>query len=74
MTFPIAFQFLKAVCRRHAQFALAWILRRKEISSVITGATRVEQLDENLIAAEGVEKLTDDVLEQIEKIVGNLPE
>ena len=57
-----------------AQLALAWILRRKEISSVITGATRVEQLDENLAAAEAVEKLTDDVLERIEKIVGNLPE
>jgi voltage-dependent potassium channel beta subunit len=57
-----------------AQLALAWILRRKEISSVITGATQVEQLDENLVAAEGVEKLTDDVLERIEKIVGNLPE
>ena len=57
-----------------AQLSLAWILRRKEISRVITGATRVEQLDENLIAAEGVEKLTDDVLEHIEQIVGNLPE
>ncbi|MBP8858313.1 MAG: aldo/keto reductase, partial [Anaerolineaceae bacterium] len=29
-----------------AQLALAWILHRKEVSSVITGATRVEQLDE----------------------------
>jgi voltage-dependent potassium channel beta subunit len=57
-----------------AQLSLAWILRRKEVSSVITGATRVEQIDENLGAAEGVQKLTDDVLERIEKIVGNLPE
>ena len=57
-----------------AQLALAWILRRKEVSSVITGAVRLEQLDENLAAAEGVDRLTDDLLEQIEKIVGNLPE
>jgi len=35
-----------------AQLAIAWILRRKEVSSVITGATRLEQLDENLVAAE----------------------
>jgi voltage-dependent potassium channel beta subunit len=50
------------------QLALAWILRRKEVSTVITGATRLEQLDENLAAAEAQEKLTNDVLEQIEKI------
>ncbi len=35
-----------------AQLAIAWILRRKEVSSVITGATRIEQLDENLGAIE----------------------
>jgi voltage-dependent potassium channel beta subunit len=57
-----------------AQLALAWLLRRKEISSVITGATRVEQLDENLAAGEAEDKLTDDVLERIEKIAGNIPE
>jgi voltage-dependent potassium channel beta subunit len=52
-----------------AQLAIAWILRRKEISSVITGATRLEQLDENLMAAEMVGKLTDEILEQIETII-----
>jgi voltage-dependent potassium channel beta subunit len=31
-----------------AQLAIAWVLRRKEVSSVITGATRLEQLDDNL--------------------------
>lgn len=51
-----------------------WILRRKEISSVITGATRLEQLKENLLAAEAEEKLTDEVLERIEQILGNQPE
>ncbi len=52
-----------------AQLAIAWILRRKEVSSVITGATKVAQLQENLAAAEAVEKLTDDVLERIEQIL-----
>ena len=51
------------------QLALAWILRRKEISSVITGATRLEQLDENLAAAEAVDSLTNDVLERIEIVL-----
>jgi voltage-dependent potassium channel beta subunit len=57
-----------------AQLALAWLLRRKEVSSVITGATNVKQLNENLAAAESVEKLTDDVLERIEQILGNYPD
>ncbi|HSM24792.1 MAG TPA: aldo/keto reductase [Anaerolineaceae bacterium] len=54
-----------------AQLAIAWLLRRKEVSSVITGATRLEQLDENLLAAEAQEKLSDDVLERIELIIGD---
>lgn len=57
-----------------AQLAIAWILRRKEVSSVITGATRLEQLDENIAASEYVDRLSDDVFEKIELIVGNLPE
>lgn len=57
-----------------AQLAIAWILRRKEVSSVITGATRMEQLDENLAAAEAVDRLSEDVLDRIEQIVGEIPE
>ncbi len=57
-----------------AQLAIAWVLRRKDISSVITGATRPEQLDENLSAAEASEKLKEDVLDQIEDIMENIPE
>lgn len=34
-----------------AQLALAWCLRRPEVASVIVGATRVEQLDENAKAS-----------------------
>jgi aryl-alcohol dehydrogenase-like predicted oxidoreductase len=35
-----------------AQLALAWVLRRQEISAAIVGVTRVGQLEENLAAAE----------------------
>jgi voltage-dependent potassium channel beta subunit len=52
------------------QLSIAWILRRKEVSSVITGATHLEQLDENLGAAEMIPLLTDDVLDRIEDIMG----
>jgi voltage-dependent potassium channel beta subunit len=57
-----------------AQLAIAWLLRRKEVSSVITGATRLKQLQDNLSSAEAVDKLSDDVLEKIESILGNYPD
>jgi voltage-dependent potassium channel beta subunit len=56
-----------------AQLALAWLLRLPEISSVITGATRVGQVHENLKAAELKSQLTPDVLDRIEAILGNNP-
>ncbi len=49
------------------QLALAWILRRPEITSVITGASRPEQVEENMKAS-GV-TLSDDVLAEIERIL-----
>lgn len=57
-----------------AQLAIAWLLRRKEVSSVITGATNVDQLKENLAAAEAGAKLDNDLLENIEGILDNHPE
>jgi aryl-alcohol dehydrogenase-like predicted oxidoreductase len=51
-----------------AQLAIAWVLRRKEVSSVITGATRLEQLDENLAAADFAGQLSDDLLDKIDVI------
>jgi voltage-dependent potassium channel beta subunit len=56
-----------------AQLAIAWLLRRKEISSVITGATRLSQLEENIAAGEAEDKLTNEVLESIEEILDNDP-
>jgi voltage-dependent potassium channel beta subunit len=57
-----------------AQLAIAWLLRRKDISSVITGATNIKQLQDNLDSAEAVEKLHDDILDHIEQILGNYPD
>lgn len=56
------------------QLALAWLLRRKEVSCVITGATSQQQLNENLESAEAVEKLTDNILDRIEELLGNYPD
>jgi voltage-dependent potassium channel beta subunit len=57
-----------------AQLAIVWLLRRKEVSSVITGATDIDQLKDNLAAADASELLDDDILEQIETILHNHPE
>ena len=35
-----------------SQFALAWVLRRQEVSSAIVGATHPKQVAENAAAAE----------------------
>ena len=55
-----------------SQLALAWILRRDEMSSAITGATSEEHVISN-VAASGV-KLSSQVLEEIEEILGNKPQ
>ena len=46
-----------------AQLALAWCLRNEHVSTVITGASRVQQVSENLQALNHVHKLTPAVLE-----------
>ncbi|HEX7005482.1 MAG TPA: aldo/keto reductase [Trueperaceae bacterium] len=56
-----------------AQLALAWCLKNPNVSSVITGATRPEQVEQNMKALDLVEKLTPQVLERIERIVDNRP-
>lgn len=54
-----------------AVLALAWILRLPQISSVITGASKPEQLESNL-AASGF-KIPSDALDEIEKILNYHP-
>lgn len=56
-----------------AQLALAWCLVNRDVSTVITGASRPEQVEENMASLEVVPKLTDEVLERIEKILDNKP-
>jgi voltage-dependent potassium channel beta subunit len=56
-----------------AQLALAWCLTNPNVSTVITGASRVEQVHENLKALEVLPRLTPEVLEKIEGILENKP-
>src|SRR5690606_15971599 len=52
-----------------SQLALAWILRQPNVASALVGASRPEQLEEN-VKASGV-KLNNDTLQQIEEILSN---
>jgi voltage-dependent potassium channel beta subunit len=56
-----------------AQLALAWCLTNPNVSTVITGASKPSQVEENMQAIEVVDKLTPDVLERIEEILDNKP-
>lgn len=57
-----------------AQLALAWCVRNPRVSTVILGASKRQQLEENLTAIDHVAKLTPDVLSRIEAVLGNRPE
>ncbi len=56
-----------------AQFALAWCLKNPNVSTVITGASKPEQVTENMKAVEVIDKLTPDVMERVEEILDNKP-
>ncbi len=57
-----------------AQMALAWCLTNPNVSTVITGASRAEQVHENMKALDVLPKLTDEVLERIEAVLDNRPQ
>jgi voltage-dependent potassium channel beta subunit len=55
------------------RLALAWCVKNNNVSTVITGASKVEQLKDNLEALNVIEKLNDEVMEKIENILQNKP-
>lgn len=57
-----------------SQLALAWCLKNPNVSTVITGASRPEQVTENMAALEIYPRLTGEIMDRIEAILGNKPE
>ena len=53
-----------------AQFSIAWCLQNPHVSTVLTGASRVSQVRENMKAAELVDKFTPDVMSAIDAALG----
>jgi aryl-alcohol dehydrogenase-like predicted oxidoreductase len=48
--------------------AIAWCLKNPHVSTVILGASRPDQLKENLLAVDAVRQVTGPVLDQLEEI------
>ena len=57
-----------------AQLALAWVAKNPHVSSVITGASRLSQLQSNLGAVEVLDKLTPEVMTRIDEISSPIAE
>ena len=54
--------------------ALCWCLKNKNVSTVILGASKLDQLQQNLKSVDYIEKIDDSIMNKIEKIIGNRPE
>jgi voltage-dependent potassium channel beta subunit len=66
--------FAKELGCTMAQLALAWARRNQNVSTVITGATRPEQVEENMKSLEFVPALTDDFIERLDGVLQNKPD
>jgi aryl-alcohol dehydrogenase-like predicted oxidoreductase len=56
-----------------SQLALAWCLKNENVSSVITGASRPEQVIDNVKSLEVLPKLTPEIMAQIDEYLQNKP-
>ena len=56
-----------------SQLALAWTAKNENVSTVILGATKVEQIHDNCQALKLLPKLTAEIFEEIEGILENKP-
>ncbi|HWC52019.1 MAG TPA: aldo/keto reductase [Chitinophagaceae bacterium] len=57
-----------------AQLSIAWCIKNPNVTTAILGATKKEQLLENLGALEAKEKLTEEIIQQIDEIVQTKPQ
>lgn len=55
------------------RLAIAWTIKNPHVSTAIMGASKVEQLEDNLKSLDVVPLLTDEVMARIDTILGNKP-
>lgn len=56
-----------------AQLSLAWCVMNPNVSTVILGATKTSQIEDNVKALKLVPKLTPEVMQEIEAVLDNSP-
>jgi aryl-alcohol dehydrogenase-like predicted oxidoreductase len=56
-----------------ASLALAWVIKNPNVSVAILGAAKAEQITENVKCLELYPKMTDEVMKEINEILGNAP-
>jgi voltage-dependent potassium channel beta subunit len=54
-----------------SQLAIAWCLSNKNVSTVITGATKISQLKENIDSLKIKDRLSEEVLKKVKDILGD---
>lgn len=57
-----------------AQMSLAWATKNPNVSTVITGASKPEQVEENMKALDSAKLLTPEIMERIDEVSGTKPE
>ena len=55
------------------QLALSWCMHNPNVSTVITGASKKEQVVENMKTVDLKDRVTDEVMDRIDAILGNKP-
>ena len=56
------------------QLALAWCLKNENVSTVITGASKVEQVEHNMKTMDIIDKVDSEVMSKIEDVLDNKPD
>lgn len=56
-----------------AALSIAWCIKNPNVTTAILGATKKEQLESNLKALEAFDKLTPELMNEVELIMGNKP-
>ena len=67
-------EIAKRIGCTQAQLAVAWTLKCKDVTNCILGAKTLEQLSDNLGAVLVVDKITEEISEEIEGLLNNRPE
>ncbi|KXN66300.1 Aldo/keto reductase [Conidiobolus coronatus NRRL 28638] len=61
------------LCCTLAQLSIAWCIKNHNVSTTMIGASKIEQLEDNLKSLQFVDKLTPEILEEIDEIVQTKP-